>query len=127
MQASPPGKLPQVATPDPPGPAYFLGGERQPAGVSPPTQLIKLRDGETGDGEGCQDPFALAGIVAEVDATFARAEKHAKLEAFEDALRWLATGEELCGGLTPGYLAKRVRWKAGLTRQGLSQSAFTAS
>ena len=68
----------------------------------------------------CEERSALATFLAEVEVALARADTHAALDDFEHALRWLATGEQLCGGLTPGYLAKRVEWGASLTRQQLS-------
>jgi hypothetical protein len=53
-------------------------------------------------------------LIDEVAELFDRVDGYAEREEFAHALDCLAAGESLCGGLTPGYLAKRVRWSANL-------------
>jgi hypothetical protein len=51
-------------------------------------------------------------LLDEVMELFDRVDAYAESADFAHALDCLAAGESLCGGLTPGYLAKRVRWTA---------------
>jgi hypothetical protein len=56
----------------------------------------------------------LVKLLGELSAVFDTAEAYAALGDFQQALLWLERGERLCGGLTPGYLAKREHWQSSL-------------
>ena len=59
-----------------------------------------------------------------IEATFDRAEAHARLEDFEQALVWLDRASELAGGLPRAYRAARARWsRAGAPRAQALTSA----
>jgi hypothetical protein len=45
-----------------------------------------------------------------IEASFDRAEAHARLGDFEHALEWLDRAAALSGGLPAGYAAQRARW-----------------
>ena len=45
-----------------------------------------------------------------IEASFDRAEDHARLGDFESALEWLDRADALSGGLAPGYAARRASW-----------------
>jgi hypothetical protein len=59
-------------------------------------------------------------VVEESTELFDRVDAYAEQADFEPALESLAAAERLCGGLTPGYLAKRARWKAILEAEALA-------
>lgn len=45
-----------------------------------------------------------------IEASFERAEAHARLGDFEQALEWLDRAAALSGGLPAGYAAQRAHW-----------------
>ncbi len=61
-------------------------------------------------------------VIDEVVQLFDRVDAYAEEAEFARALDCLAAGESICGGLTPGYLAKRVRWTAILEAEGEAPS-----
>jgi len=55
-----------------------------------------------------------------IEATFERAEAHARLGDFEHAVEWLDRAAMLSGDLPPTYQVKRARWDRSSLRPGLA-------
>jgi hypothetical protein len=55
-----------------------------------------------------------------IEATFERAEAHARLGDFEHAVEWLDRAAMLRGDLPPAYQVKRARWDRAPLRPGLA-------
>ena len=78
------------------------GGRRRAVPELPP---------ESSDEEGREERVAREVRHQElIEASFDRAEAHARLGDFEHALEWLDRVVVLSGGLPAGYVAQRARW-----------------
>ena len=55
-----------------------------------------------------------------IEATFDRADAHARLGDFEHAVEWLDRAATLSGDLPPTYQVKRARWDRAPLRPGLA-------
>ena len=55
-----------------------------------------------------------------IEATFDRADAHARLGDFERAVEWLDRAATLGGDLPPTYQVKRARWDRAPLRPGLA-------